>query len=328
MPRHGFRDIGMGEDMDVTPQISVIVPIYNVEKYIRKCLDSLKNQTMKEIEVICIDDGSTDNSGRIADEYKTDSRFRVIHTENRGLSAARNRGIDEAEADWIMFVDSDDWVEPGFCERPYKTAIEKDAELVIFQAERLGKKKKSPVGILDLETAIKYGDSFAWNKLYKQSLFTDIRYPEGRVYEDLAITHKLERKVGRIVLLPDVLYHQTFRKDSITQCISAENKRDGFQSAIERANDLKEYGCSEETYESTLVSYAIGLLTRSFPSDDPVYALAANVADTIAYIPTELTWQKRIMLRIWKVNKALFHFICNAAGQKDRNSLPCNYEKN
>ncbi len=98
------------------PLISVIVPIYNVEKYVRKCLDSLKNQTMKQIEVICIDDGSTDESGRIAEEYKSEDwpKFRVIHTENRGLSAARNCGIDEALADWIMFVDSDDWVESEF----------------------------------------------------------------------------------------------------------------------------------------------------------------------------------------------------------------------
>ena len=89
------------------PLISVIVPIYNVEKYVRKCLDSLKNQTMKQIEVICIDDGSTDESGRIAEEYKNEDgwpRFRVIHTENRGLSAARNRGIDEAKSQWLMFV--------------------------------------------------------------------------------------------------------------------------------------------------------------------------------------------------------------------------------
>lgn len=116
------------------PLISVIVPIYNVEKYVRKCLESLKNQTMKEIEVICIDDGSTDRSGLIADEYESSEFpiFRVIHTENRGLSAARNRGLDEARAEWIMFVDSDDWVDKEFCRVPYENAIENKADMVIF----------------------------------------------------------------------------------------------------------------------------------------------------------------------------------------------------
>ena len=128
------------------PLVSVIVPNYNVERYVRKCLDSLRGQTLREIEVICIDDGSTDESGRIVDEYaKEDERLRVIHTENRGLSAARNRGIDEARADWLMFVDSDDWVDPDFCKVPYEAAIENQADLVIFavcKVTRLGRVRK------------------------------------------------------------------------------------------------------------------------------------------------------------------------------------------
>ena len=116
------------------PLISVIVPIYNVAPYIRKCLDSLKRQTMKEIEVICIDDGSTDESGKIAEEYESQEWpvFRIIHTENRGLSAARNRGIDEAQADWLMFVDSDDWVSNEFCRTPYEVAIKYNSDLIVF----------------------------------------------------------------------------------------------------------------------------------------------------------------------------------------------------
>ena len=135
---------------------SVIVPIYNVASYVRKCLDSLKNQTMKEIEVICIDDGSTDESGRIADEYKSNNFpvFRVIHTDNRGLSAARNRGIDEARADWLMFVDSDDWVDERFCEIPYKAAIKNRADMVIFNhyiANEKGKPRRFKIDISVLE---------------------------------------------------------------------------------------------------------------------------------------------------------------------------------
>lgn len=121
------------------PLVSVIVPIYNVEKYIRRCLDSLKNQTMKQIEVIMINDGSTDESGRIAEDYVIDSwpQFRFIRYDmNRGLSAARNTGIDEARAEWIMFVDSDDWVEPEFCRVPYETVLNDNADMIIFPAQK------------------------------------------------------------------------------------------------------------------------------------------------------------------------------------------------
>ncbi len=161
--------------MDVTPLISVIVPIYDVEKYVRKCLESLRNQTMREIEVICIDDGSTDRSGLIADEFaKEDARFRVIHTANRGLSAARNRGIDEASAQWIMFVDSDDWVDSRYCEIPWRAKEEYDADLVCFRSykvTRYGRIKKpkntnSPTGIVDEMTAHTFAGWTVWGRLY------------------------------------------------------------------------------------------------------------------------------------------------------------------
>lgn len=101
------------------PKVSVIVPVYNVEPYLRQCLDSIVSQTLKDIEIILIDDGSTDGSGEICDEYKReDHRIRVIHKVNEGLSAARNDGIDASTAPYIMFVDGDDWVEPEFCETP------------------------------------------------------------------------------------------------------------------------------------------------------------------------------------------------------------------
>ena len=202
------------------PLISVIVPIYNVEKYVRKCLDSLKNQSLKQIEVICIDDGSTDDSGRIADEYgREDPRFRIIHTENRGLSAVRNRGIEESRCDWIMFVDSDDWVEKDFCEIPYKAAVENKADMVVFRndvikqnREKKYKTANDLIGLVDEFTAHEHGARVAWNKLYKKELFDGIQYPEGRVYEDVSTTHQLVHKAKRIFMLSDCLYHYCLRR--------------------------------------------------------------------------------------------------------------------
>ena len=310
------------------PLISVIVPIYNVEKYVRKCLESLVNQTMKQIEVICIDDGSTDSSGAIADEYcNTDAEgngkewpvILVIHTENRGLSAARNRGIDESRSQWLMFVDSDDWVEPEFCRIPYETVLNDNADMIIFPAQK-GRKKDSKAGIVDIETAVRIGDSYAWNKLYRKDLFNTIRYPEGRVYEDLAVTHKLVFAAKKIVMIDGVLVHHRYRKNSISQCRSAANKRDGFISSQQRAEDLKSYGCQEMTYAPTLVSYALGFLSRAYPCDDTEYKRAESIVNSVEGIPSVLSAQKKIMLRVWKIDKRLFHQICRITGQKDKKS--------
>ncbi len=304
------------------PLVSVIVPIYNVEKYIRRCLDSLKNQTMKQIEVIMIDDGSTDESGRIAEDYVIDSwpQFRFIRYDmNRGLSAARNTGIDEARAEWIMFVDSDDWVEPEFCRVPYETVLNDNADMIIFPAQK-GRKKDSKAGIVDIETAVRIGDSYAWNKLYRKNLFNTIRYPEGRVYEDLAVTHKLVFAAKKIVMIDGVLVHHRYRKNSISQCRSAANKRDGFISAQQRAEDLKSYGCQEMTYAPTLVSYALGFLSRAYPCDDTEYKRAESIVNSVEGIPSVLSAQKKIMLRVWKIDKQLFHQTCRITGQKDKKS--------
>ena len=113
----------MERNKTTVPDISIIVPIYNIKAYLDQCLNSLRNQTLQNIEVILIDDGSSDGSSGVCDTYvKKDSRFRVIHKQNEGLSAARNEGLNAALADYIMFVDRDDWVEPEFCEAPYHVA--------------------------------------------------------------------------------------------------------------------------------------------------------------------------------------------------------------
>ena len=114
-------------------KVSVIVPIYNIKQYLPRCIDSIRNQTLKDIEIILIDDGSTDGSSEICDQYAAvDPRVRVLHKENEGLSAARNDGIQMARADYIMFVDGDDWVEPEFCELPYRAAVGNNVDAVSF----------------------------------------------------------------------------------------------------------------------------------------------------------------------------------------------------
>ncbi len=301
--------------------ISVIVPIFNVEAYLPKCLDSLAAQTFTDVEFILIDDGSTDRSGEIADQY-SDTRFRVFHTANRGLSAARNYGIERSHGEWLMFVDSDDWVEPTYCEIPYKAAVSNDADLVIFQAYGMknGKvrngKNAALTGIVNTEDALKNCGTAVWNKLYKRTLFDVIRFPEDMIFEDIAVTHKIVLQARRIVILPDVLYYYVYRKGSLSQCFSLKNKRDAFAAALQRAEDLKSLGFAKETYEPKLVSYAITMLIISNPGNDPLYMKAEEIVDSCKNVPPWLTLKKKVMLMVWKVNKRFFQIICRVLTER------------
>ena len=301
------------------PLISVIVPIYNVAPYLKKCLDSLKNQTMKQIEVICIDDGSTDGSGEIADEYKSDEWpiFRIIHTDNHGLAAARNRGLDEARAEWIMFVDSDDWVELGFCGVPYEAAVRENADLVIFgfdiwkneKKQKSKKRDEAPTGLIDEAEAHEYGDVMAWNKLFKKYLFKGIWYPDGHNYEDYATTHELVHKARRMVLLHDCLYYYNARGGSITKTRTVMNKKDRFVFMKERRDALKQYRCLTEQLEQMLIGAALGYLVVCPPCDDSTYLEAEEILRSCVYVPHTFGWQQIIGFFVWKANRRLFNIV-------------------
>ena len=161
-----------------------------------------------------------------------------------------------------------------------------------------------------------YGGLIAWNKLYRRELFDIIRYPEGRVYEDIATTHKLIFAAKRILMLPDVLYYYVLRKDSISNTRLIKNKRDAFLASLERAEFLKSRGCAEELYQLDVWSRALTLLALAEPNDDPLFQQAEAVTDSIPGIPPQLKWKKKLMLLIWKLDKHLFHLACRLLGQK------------
>ena len=309
----------MIEDMNVAPLISVIVPIYNVAPYLRKCLDSLKKQTMREIEVICIDDGSTDGSGEIADEYASDEFpiFRVIHTDNRGLSAARNRGIEEALADWIMFVDSDDWADEWFCEIPWRAKEEYGADLVIFRGCRVtghGRIKRSKKinrfkGVVGREAAIDVGGAAAWNKLYRKGLFDDTRYPEGHVYEELATTHKLIYKATRIIKIPHFLYYYRYRRGSISN--SSIYVDDHLSMSKQRYNDLIEYGYPREKAYAQLLESALRYCGKAQSEESSHYQEALNIVKEGSSVHLNNKAKKKKCLFCF--NKNLYRFVYKLA---------------
>lgn len=214
------------------PLMTIIVPVYNVEKYLVRCLDSIVNQTYQNLQIILIDDGSTDNSGKICDEYSNnDQRISVIHKRNEGVSAARNEGLDLAEGKYIGFVDSDDYIELDMYERLYKRIEATDAEMVVCEFTYVndeGIKSENESYCLarrkiDANTYIKrwidsgYNSIYVvpWNKLYKKKLFEGIRYPVGKYREDEYLIHHLVYQCQNIVCMPDKLYYYVQHEGSI-----------------------------------------------------------------------------------------------------------------
>lgn len=207
--------------------ISVIIPVYNVEKYLQECLNSVIAQTYKNIEIIVIDDGSTDNSGKICDEYaKKDNRIKVIHKANGGLSDARNFGIDISKGKYVYFVDSDDYIDIDTIESMYKIAKDYSADIVTFSHYILNeqnlfcnytskiKELTNIEGIKEVVIDSKIR-SYAWEKLWKKELFDEIRFPKGRKFEDIITTPLLFEKANKIVLYDVPKYYYRQRKDSI-----------------------------------------------------------------------------------------------------------------
>ena len=235
------------------PVISVIVPVYKSEKYLEKCLDSLTAQTLHDIEILLVDDGSPDRSGEICDRYaEADNRVRVIHQENQGVSAARNAGIEASRGEYIMFVDSDDWVEADYCRIPYEAAVEHHADQVMFKYVWVEKgrppeqQKDHEEGIYTrreafqlIEEGVGTGPT---NKLYKKTLFEQIRFPAGRRFEDIIVVPKLVQSSDRIYYLNIPLYYYRAADDSASHTSSHKANKDMFEMSMERIRLLEKWG--------------------------------------------------------------------------------------
>ncbi|WP_314023341.1 glycosyltransferase [Gemella sanguinis] len=210
-------------------KISVIVPVYNVEQYLERCVDSIINQTYTNLEIILVNDGSTDNSGKLCDELaKKDKRIRVIHKENGGLSDARNRGIDESESDLVGFIDSDDYIDSDMYEVLLKNLNDTDADLSMCalydvynntpEAQVTNKEtwKLSSEQAIKMVMEAKILSVTAVNKLYRKSLFTDLKFEVGKIAEDAFIMIKLLDKCEKIVATNEKKYYYVHRENSIT----------------------------------------------------------------------------------------------------------------
>lgn len=220
--------------------VSVIVPIYNVEKYLKRCINSIQNQSYKNIEIILVDDGSTDSSGQIADHYsEMDKRISVIHKDNGGLSDARNKGIDIAKGEYICFIDSDDYIHEKMIEVMYQILKKNACELAVcenydvYVDEAQNDDKLNDIPKIIVENPIEamkmwYKASFknptvAWNKLYNKKLFDTLRFEKGRIHEDEIIMQDIFCKCSKIVYIYEKLYYYYHRDNSITGSNSKYN---------------------------------------------------------------------------------------------------------
>lgn len=233
--------------------ISVVVPVYNVEEYIDRCIRSIINQSYKNLQIILVDDGSEDKSGKICEYYaKCDKRISVIHKQNGGLSDARNIGINIAQGKFITFVDSDDYILENYIERLYSLLYETNADISIIGVETIFRNhvaekrelKYYPPTVYTKEEAIRETLNVrlrqsAWGKLYKIELFNNIRFPKGKLYEDLAIVFNILCVANKVVFSNEALYMYMIRKNSIMQ--TSFNLQQ-YQEAeiIERAMDFLE----------------------------------------------------------------------------------------
>lgn len=247
-------------DMNKNPLVSVIVPIFNVKDYLPRCVDSILSQTYRNLDIVLVDDGSTDNSGIIADEYaaKYENRITCIHKKNGGLSDARNCGIEHSKGDYIAFIDSDDFIHTKMIETLVQGILQTDADISAcdYQSFFLESELDIDEHLYESEYIVCKGfDSikmlfsndgyfdYAWNKLYKRELFAEIRYPKSKLMEDLGTTYRLIELSESVVYSRRKLYFYQQREGSI---LSNHNKRfyiDKFELAIKRYENLEsKYG--------------------------------------------------------------------------------------
>lgn len=240
-------------------KISIIVPIYCVEQYLNKCIESIINQTYKNIEIILVDDGSPDMCPKICDDFaQKDKRIKVIHKINGGLSSARNAGLDIAMGEYVAFVDSDDWINENYIECLYELCEREKCEIaqcgfqkVIDEDNCCQMEKRNSFFFTGREFSyatynlLSWQCNLVWNKLYKKNLFNEIRFPVGRIHEDDLTTYKIIWKASRIGYISSKLYYYRQRVDSIIGCLQSLKHSDAELAYCER----KEFYINHEEIE-------------------------------------------------------------------------------
>lgn len=302
------------------PRLSIIVPVYKVEKYIHKCVDSILNQTFTDFELILVDDGSPDNCGKVCDDYaKQDSRVMVIHKENGGQSSARNRGLDVAKGDLIGFVDSDDTIDNDMYEQMICFLDNNELDIVCCDTY-LVRGNREKIRLLFEENKLFCGnegveanlngqiDNAVWNKVYKRHLFNDIRFVEGIVYEDVRIMHVLFSKANRIGYISKAFYHYYKRKNStIANSFNSKSRYNCFVGYKERLFFAVDKGLDcVEVCRAQALSTALSTLTAFYANSED--EKSERYLDVIGFIKDNQKmprskFRRKDSILLWGINR-------------------------
>lgn len=276
--------------------ISIIIPIYNVEKYLRRCIDSVLAQTYTDLQVILVDDGSPDGCGAICDEYAAkDSRIKVIHQENRGLSGARNAGLSLAAGEFVAFLDSDDYVDDTMYEKLLKVMVENDADIaecgyrwvkpdVTYDRENTG--KVDVYTNLEALEKLYFGDQMfggisvvVWNKLYRAELLKGLSFAQGMIHEDVDFTPRALYKARRIAKLNENLHNFFFSPNSISRSDFSLKKLDAIRVRQRVMEFFREQGLQRyfDFMEASYISVLYGSFEECYKRrKQPQYAQKAK----------------------------------------------------
>jgi len=316
--------------------ISVIVPVYNVEKYLSQCINSILNQTIKSLEIILVDDGSLDNSGKICDEFsKKDDRIVVIHKENNGLSSARNAGLKIATGSYIGFVDSDDWLDENMYESLLKLIKDTNSDISCckFFKTANGEEKIPPInseviesfnnieGLNNFYTDLYTQTVVAWNKLYNRKLFDNIIYPIGKIHEDEGTTYKLFYKANKITYTNRPFYYYRTTPNSITTSKFNKKRLDILDVYDDKIKFIKTIN-DEGIYSKTLKWYLFTLINCYFEcsnsmEDNQKYLDSIKIKISKIYKDYSKCKEKQlhwiILFSIFKISPKLYNLILNSS---------------
>lgn len=309
--------------------ISIIVPVYNVEAYLPRCLDSILAQTCEDYEVLLIDDGSTDNSGLLCDRYsKQDKRIRAFHKKNGGVSDARNYGLDRIKGDYLTFIDPDDYVGPEYLSVLYDMLIENQADIACVHSietwdpgvvETVSEGKTKILSRIETMQQVLSGQNFGvmlWGKLFRVELFEDIFFPVGQICEDLAVMPQLVHRCRQTVRSSEVHYYYFQRRDSLSNIIKESEVRQ-YMSTAEWILTF-----TQENYPYCILYAQAGLVRRtlSWIIDRLVFSpdylrLARKIKRKYArymakvWILPNLTLKERFKATLLLINCGLFRWI-------------------
>lgn len=302
--------------------VSVIVPIYKVEQYLNRCVESIINQTYPYLEIILVDDGSPDRCGEICEEFsRKDNRIRVLHKKNGGLSDARNAGLEIATGKYILFVDSDDYIKKDLIEKCICEAEKNQSDMVIFdflRVEETGEElcsmelDKSGTYTLQEEPRLLFGATSAWNKLFRRDLFikTEIRFPVGKYYEDLGTIPKLLLLANKITYLKEPFYYYIIRPGSIMTAAKFEKNYADRTEMIDGILDFYIENKMYQTYYKEL-EYFVMLNGYFFPSREIILQDRKSfvIKKFKKYIGMKFPgYKKNIYLKQYLLRKDKLHF--------------------